>query len=132
MKAGRRYPTVERFLAFAAALAVAAQGGGVPMCASLLAETAAPCAMHTHAAPPAHDTYVAMLSAAPSGHGACHSDDANLGCATGGACPSGGTGAPAWASIPFAPRAASRMGVLGPVSALLSYLAPPLSPPPQA
>ena len=72
MKAGR-------VLAAVAALAVATQGGGVPMCVSLLAETAAPCAMHL-----------------PGTHG---TKDA---------------GAP------------------GPSSALISYLAPPLAPPPQA
>jgi P-type Cu2+ transporter len=131
MKAGRR-PIVVRFLAFAAALAVGAQGGGVPMCMSLLAEVSTPCAMHTHAGSAVHDANVVTLSAAPSGHDACHADAATFGCATGGACPSGGTAAPAWAHVLVAPRAASRTQDLGPASTLTSYLAPPLAPPPQA
>jgi hypothetical protein len=121
-----------RSLASAAALVVAAQGGGVPMCVSLIAAAAAPCAMHTHAAAPAHDAQVATLSAAPSGHKACHADGATFGCATGGACPGGGTAAPVWANVPVAVGAASRADVPRPAFALISYLAPPLSPPPQA
>jgi hypothetical protein len=132
MKARHRYPRVVRTLAAAAALAAAAQGGGVPMCVSLLAQAAAPCGMHTHLAPPAQAAPAATLSAAPSGHDACHSDAAHLGCATTGACPSSGTAAPVWANLPAAAPVASRTEILEPVSALISYLAPPPSPPPQA
>jgi hypothetical protein len=132
VKAGHSHPMLIRVLAVAAALAVAAQGGGMPMCVSLLAEATTPCAMHTHTAPPAQSAHVAMVSAAPSGHGACHAAAANLGCANGGACPINGTAAPVWAKVSAAPPAASRTEILGPASALKSYLAPPLSPPPQA
>jgi len=131
VKARHRYPRLVRTLAAAVALAAAAQGGGVPMCASLLTEATAPCAMHM---PGTHGTKDAgaTLIAAPAGHGACHVDAANLGCAGGGSCPTGGTAAPEWSNVPIVPRAASRMVAPGPSSALISYLAPPLAPPPQA
>lgn len=125
MKAGRVFAAV-------AALAVATQGSGVPMCVSLLAEAAAPCAMHMPGTHQMHDAGVATLVAAPAGHGACHVDAASLGCAGGGSCPTGGTAAPSWITVPIVPRAASRMVASGPSSALVSYLAPPLAPPPQA
>jgi hypothetical protein len=119
-------------LAAAVAVAAAAQGGGVPMCASLLAEAAAPCAMHMPGTHGTQDAGVATLVAAPAGHGACHVDGARLGCAANGSCPTGGTAVPAWSNVPIVPRAASRMVASGPSSALISYLAPPLAPPPQA
>jgi hypothetical protein len=125
MKAGRVFAAV-------AALAVATQGGGVPMCVSLLAEAAAPCAMHMPSTHQMHDVGVATLVAAHPGHGACHVDAASLGCAAGGTCPTGGTAAPAWLNIPIASRVASRTVAPGQNSALISYLAPPLAPPPQA
>src|SRR5438093_13436957 len=125
MKAGRVFAAV-------AALAVATQGGGVPMCVSLLAETAVPCAMHLPGMHGTHHASGATLVAAPAGQGACHVDAASLGCAAGGTCPTGGTAAPAWLNMPIAPRVASRTGAPGPSSALISFLAPPLAPPPQA
>ena len=121
-----------RTLAAAVALAAAVQGGGLPMCVSLLAEAAAPCAMHMPGTHGTKDAGVATLVAAPPGHGACHVDAASLGCAAGGTCPTGGTAAPAWSSVPIVPRTASRMVAPGPSSALISYLTPPLAPPPQA
>lgn len=102
------------------------------MCVSLLAEAAAPCAMHMPSTHQMHDVGVATLVAAPAGHGACHVDAASLGCAAGGSCPTGGTAAPSWINVPIVPRAASRMVASGPSSAPISYLAPPLAPPPQA
>ena len=132
MEARHRYPRLVRTLAAAVALAAAAQGGGVPMCVSLLAEAAAPCAMHMPGTHGTKDAGVATLVAAPAGHGACHVDAASLGCAAGGTCPTGGTAAPAWLNIPIAPRVASRTVAPGQNSALISYLAPPLAPPPQA
>lgn len=121
-----------RALACAAALAVAAEGGGVPMCASLLAEAAAPCAMHSAGVHRPHHPGVATVVAASAGHDSCHVDAASPGCDAGGTCPSSGTAAPAWINIPIALRAASRTVAAGPGSALISYLAPPLAPPPQA
>jgi len=96
------------------------------------AETAAPCAMHLPGTHGTKDDGVATLVAAPAGHGACHVDAASLGCAASGSCPTGGTAAPAWLNIPIAPRVASRTVAPGQSSALISYLAPPLAPPPQA
>src|SRR5881296_3491400 len=107
MKPRHRHPLIVRTLAAAVALAAAAQGGGVPMCASLLAEAAAPCAMHMAAVHSTHDVTVATVVAVPAGHGACHVDAASLGCAAGGTCPTGGTAAPAWSNVPIVPRAAS-------------------------
>jgi len=121
-----------RAFASAAALAVAAEGGGVPMCASLLAEAAVPCAMHSAGVHRANHPGVASVVAASMGQGGCHVDAASPGCAAGGTCPTGGTAALGWINIPIAPRAASRAVAAGPSSALISYLAPPLAPPPQA
>jgi len=88
--------------------------------------------MHSTTVHQPDDTRVATLVAVPAGHGACHVDADALGCAVGGACPTGGIAAPAWFNIPIGPRAASRTVAAGPTSALISYLAPPLAPPPQA
>ncbi len=125
MKSGRVFAAV-------AALAVATQGGGVPMCVSLLAEAAAPCAMHSTGVHRTHNPGAATIVAASAEHGACHVDAATPGCAVGGTCPTGGTAAPAWINNPIAPRAAFRTVAAGPASALISFLAPPLAPPPQA
>lgn len=116
----------------ALALAAAAQGGGVPMCASLLDEAAAPCAMHARGTHGSHHASVAVLAAAPAGHGACHVDTASFSCAAGGSCPTGGTAAPAQINVPVVPRVTLHTAAFGPGSALISYLAPPLAPPPQA
>ena len=132
VKDRHRYPLLVRTLAAAAVLAVASQGGGVPMCVSLLAEAAAPCAMHLPGTHQMNHAGVATLAAAPAGHSACHADAASLGCAAGGTCPTGGTATPAPIDLPIVPRAASRIVASGPSSALISYLAPPLAPPPQA
>ena len=132
VQARHRYPTLVRTVAAAVALVAAVQGSGVPMCASLLAEAATPCAMHSTSVEHAHDPATAILVAVPAGHGTCHVDAGALGCAAGGACPTGGIAAPAWLNIPIGPRVASRTVAAGPSSALISYLAPPLAPPPQA
>src|SRR2546428_13285681 len=132
VKARHRYPRPVRGVAGAVVLGPAVQGSGVPMCASLLAETAAPCAMHLPGTHGTKDAGVATLVAAPAGHGACHVDAASLGCAASGSCPTGGTAAPAWPNILSATRVASRTVAPGKRSVLISYLAPPLAPPPQA
>jgi len=137
MKTRRRYPMLVRSLASAAALAVAAQGGGVPMCVSLIAEAATPCAMHRPAASPAHDAHVATLSAAtlsaaPSGHEACHADAANFGCAVGGTCPTGGAAVPAFAAPALTVASLGRAPALAVGRGHASFVAPPLPPPPQA
>jgi hypothetical protein len=83
-----------RVVGLVLALTVAASGSGLPMCVSLLA-TAAPCTMHQHERG-SHDAHGAQLVPG-GGHdmdGACHSGDGDIGCATGGTCPTGATAAP--------------------------------------
>src|SRR5438552_4938709 len=126
-------PTL-RAIRLAVALSAATAGSGLPMCISLLAQAAAPCDMHSGhsgAAMHEHAAHVAALVAQPSGQ-ACHQDPAGLGCATGSTCPSGGPATLAWAKVSVSVRAALRTGVPEPSSTFVSYLAPPLSPPPQA
>ena len=129
-----RAPVVLRSTALAVALCIATAGSGLPMCLSLVAQIATPCAMHlrNHAgATHEHTVELAALVAQAPGQ-ACHPNAGDLGCAAGSACPTSGPAAPAWSRVPVALRTASRMEALGPAAALVSYLAPPLSPPPQA
>ena len=129
-----RAPTALRALCLAVALSVATAGSALPMCVSLLAQAAAPCDMHSGhngAATHGHAAHLAALVAQASAQ-ACHQDAAGLGCAAGSTCPTGGAATPAWAKVSVGVRAASRTGVLGPSTTFVSYLAPPLSPPPQA
>ena len=130
----RRHSLTLRTVAAAAALVVAAAGSGVPMCVSLLAQAVAPCEMHSgHIGAAAHDHAAHVVAvAAPASGQSCHQDVAGLGCAEGSACPTAGPAALAPATVAIGVRGAFRTGVLGPVADLLSYLAPPLSPPPQA
>jgi len=129
-----RAPTALRALCLAVALSVTTAGSGLPMCVSLLAQAASPCDMHSgHSGATTHEhaAHLAALVAQGSGQ-ACHQDAAGLGCATGSTCPSGGAATLAWAKVSVGLPAASRTGVLGPDTTLISYFAPPLSPPPQA
>src|SRR5207249_10380600 len=129
-----RAPTALRAVCLAVALSVATAASGVPMCVSLLAQAAAPCDMHSrHNGAPTHKhaAHLAALVAQPSGQ-ACHQDATGLGCAAGSTCPTGGPATAVWARVSIGVRAASRTGVLGPSTTFVSYLAPPLSPPPQA
>src|SRR3989442_11084967 len=102
------------------------------MCASLLANAATPCAMHSTSVEHAHDPAAAILVAVPAGHGTCHVDAGALGCAAGGARPTGGTAPPAWVYNPVRPPAAARTGPARPSPRLLFYPPPPLAPPPPA
>jgi len=127
-----RYPFTLRSLAALAALSVAAAGGGVPMCVSLIARATAPCAMHTeHAGSPAHHV-AATVHGAPSGDASCHGDAQSPGCATGGACPSGGPAAPVCGAPAVAVAAPDHQTAFASAAAHLSFVAPPLPPPPQA
>ena len=129
-----RAPTALRAIGLAVALSVATAGSGLPMCVSLLAQAAAPCDMHSGhngAATHEHAAHLAALVAQGSGQ-ACHQDAAGLGCAAGSTCPTGSPATGVWANVSVGLRAESRTGVLRPASALISYLAQPLSPPPQA
>src|SRR5205823_5738646 len=121
-------------MCLAVALSVATAGSGLPMCVSLLAQAAAPCDMHsghngtsTHK----HAARATALVAQPSGQ-TCHQEAAGLGCAAGTTCPTGGPATAVWAKVAVGVLAPSRTGVLGPSTTFVSYLAPPLSPPPQA
>jgi len=129
-----RAPTALRAIRFAVALSVATAGSGLPMCVSLLAQAAAPCDMHSGhngAATHEHAAHAAALVAQSLGQ-ACHQDATGLGCAAGSTCPTGSPATAVWAEVSVGVRAASRTGVLGPNTTFVSYLAPPLSPPPQA
>jgi hypothetical protein len=129
-----RAPTLLRGISLALSLSVATAGSGLPMCLTLLAQAAAPCDMHSGhsgASTHQHAAHLAALMAQPSGQG-CHQDAAGLGCAAGTSCPTGGLATPAWAKVSVGVRSASRTEVQGSNSAFVSYLAPPLSPPPQA
>lgn len=111
-----------------AILATVLSGSGLPMCVSLLARAVEPCAMHQHeqAGHAAHGAQVAASHADDS----CHPGDGNTGCATGGACPTGGTAAPVAHAGLSTPRAAlDSTPVLD--QPYPSFLSPPLSPPPQ-
>jgi hypothetical protein len=126
----RRPPLVLRSIACGAALAVASAGSGAPMCANLFAQALEPCAMHLHGAHAAGvaSGQVTAQPAAPS----CHPGDLGAGCASAGTCPSGGPLASSLIStaVAFA-RASADRGDATPAS-LHSFVAPPLSPPPQA
>ena len=129
-----RAPTALRAIRLAVALSVATAGSGLPMCVSLLAQAAAPCDMHSdHSGAPTHThaAHLAALVAQPSGQ-ACHQDASGLGCAAGSTCPTGSPATGVWAKVSVGLCAASRTGVVGPSTTFVSYLAPPLSPPPQA
>jgi hypothetical protein len=121
-------------MCLAVALCVATAGSGLPMCVSLLAQAVTPCDMHSrHNGAPTHThaAHLAALVAQPSGQ-ACHQDATGLGCAAGTTCPTGSPATAVWVEVSVGVRAASRTGVLGPSTTFVSYLAPPLSPPPQA
>jgi hypothetical protein len=119
-----------RAVALILAVTVAASGSGLPMCVSLLARAAEPCAMHQHQRG-GHDAHGAQVTPAHDMDDACHSGDGDIGCATGGSCPTGGTAGPLVAEAvlaTFGPAPAVTPAI---EQAYLSFLSPPLSPPPQ-
>lgn len=128
-----RYPFALRSLSALAALSVAAVGGGVPMCVSLITRATVPCTMHTeHVGSPVHHVVTATVHAAPSGDASCHGDAQSPGCATGGACPSGGAAAPASGAPAVGVAAPDHKTAFASAAGHLSFVAPPLPPPPQA
>lgn len=127
-----RYAAALRAVAAAAALTVATAGGGLPMCASLLAQTAAPCAMHTEHLGSAANTSSGPALSAPSGHATCHADASSAGCAAGGVCPAGGTAAPIADAAPLGLGGLALRTGLQAIAAHRSFVAPPFPPPPQA
>lgn len=125
-----RYPPKVRCLAAVAIMAVAAAGGGLPMCVSLFARATQPCDMHAdHAASKAH--HVPATVNAASGDGHCHSD-AQSSCAAGGSCPSGGASAVLYGVQAPGVAAPDHSLVFAAPTPHLSFVAPPLPPPPQA
>jgi hypothetical protein len=100
------------------------------MCANLFAQALEPCAMrmHGHHAARVAGAQGTAQPASPS----CHPDDLGAGCASAGTCPSGGPLASSLVSTEVALAAPSPdRGEATPAS-LHSFVAPPLSPPPQA
>jgi hypothetical protein len=108
-----------------AILTVAASGSGIPMCVSLLARAAEPCAMHQH-----KSGHGAAVIAGHDVGDACH-NDAEPGCVSGGTCPAGGSAAslaaqPVLSAPAFAADAAF---TIDPTPH--SFFSAPLPPPPQ-
>lgn len=128
----RRAPAF-RSLAAAALVGFTWAGSGLPMCLSLVQQAGQSCPMHgqlQHGS--GTDVWQpVVVSHAPANH-SCHPGNLGLGCTAVDACPSAGAAAPAWAAVVIAIGGTAReSGWAQPVE-LLSFLAPPLSPPPQA
>src|SRR6266516_1405989 len=123
-----------RVVALALAIAVGSSATGLPMCLNLLAQAATPCHIHRgHHGSTMHQRGAPIAALVPQrADQACHHDATGVGCAAGSACPTDGPAAPAWTKAPLGARSVSRTGVLAPAATLISYLAPPLAPPPQA
>jgi len=104
------------------------------MCLSALAQAVAHCAMHRDGHHQGGHA-VASLSlqlVAPDGAQSCHADADGLGCSGATVCPAAGPAVHAGADVPVAVRSVSRMAAPASAASLLSYVAPPLAPPPQA
>ena len=119
-----------RIVALILAVVVAASGSGLPMCVTLLARAAEPCPMHEHSQGGGTHHAVQVVAGHPIGD-PCHSD-ADLGCATGGNCPTGGTAAQLGAQPPLSSNRLARAEASVIDGALHSFLSPPAPPPPQA
>jgi hypothetical protein len=123
-----------RTTTLAAALAVMMSGGGMPMCLTLLSQAAAPCDMHGHH-PAHHGPALAGASVqlvGPSSAHRCHQDAGAVGCGAGQSCPAGGPAAPTAGAPVVDAWDTARALPVGATAPPASYLAPPLSPPPQA
>ncbi len=123
-----------RAIALVTAVSLTATSGGLPMCLSALAQAVAHCAMHGDGHHQGGHA-VASLSpqlVAPDGPQSCHVEGDGLGCSGASVCPAAGPAVPAGADLPVAVRSVSRAAAPGSTASLLSYLAPPLAPPPQA
>src|SRR5439155_11288535 len=123
-----------RAIALVTAVSLTATSGALPMCLSALAQAVAQCAMHHEAHHPGDHTPASSSPQLVSPHTGqpCHPDAGRTGCAAGSACPAAGPAMVAAAEIPVAVRNVSRVAAPASPASLLSYLAPPLAPPPQA
>ena len=123
-----------RGMAVAVTLAVTTTGGAAPMCFDLLMQTIAPCGMHAGRHGTSESATAPQLAQVVphASELACHTDRSGLGCTTGHACPTAGPAASVMAQPPTDLRDVSRLPVVGPSLSFISYLAPPLSPPPQS
>jgi len=123
-----------RAIALVTAVSLMTTSGGLPMCLSALAQAVAHCSMHGDGHH--HDGHaVASLSlqlVAPDGSQSCHPDADGLGCSGASVCPAVGPAVPAGPDLLMAVRSVSRAAAPAFAAFLLSYLAPPLAPPPQA
>src|SRR5712692_1176561 len=123
-----------RAIALVTAVSLTATSGGLPMCLSALAQAIAHCAMHHdgHHQPGHAVASLSLQLVAPDGPQSCHADADGLGCSGASVCPAAGPAVPAGADAPVAVRSVSRAAAPGSTASRLSYLAPPLAPPPQA
>jgi hypothetical protein len=95
------------------------------MCVSLLARAAQPCAMHQHERGGA-----AQVMAGHEAGDTCHGE-ADLGCASGGTCPTSGTAAPLAAQPALLATALGRDATFTLDPTPHSFSAAPGTPPPQ-
>ena len=123
-----------RAIALVTAVSLTATSGGLPMCLSALAQAVAHCAMHHEVHHPgdhrAGSPSLRLVS--PDTGQPCHPDADGLGCSGASVCPAAGPAMAAGADVPMAVRSVSRAAAPASTASLLSYLAPPLAPPPQA
>ena len=122
-----------RSIALVTALSLTATSGGLPMCLSALAQAVAHCAMHGdghHQRGHAVASFSLQLVAS-DGPQSCHADAGGLGCSGASVCPAAGPAMAAGADLPPAVRNVSRATAPASTASFLSYLAPPLAPPPQ-
>ena len=122
-----------RAIALVTALSLTATSGGLPMCLSALAQAVAHCAMHgdRHQRGGHAVASLSLQLVAPDGPQSCHADADGLGCSGASVCPAAGPAMTAGADLPVAVRNLSRAAAPASTASLLSYLAPPLAPPPQ-
>ena len=122
-----------RAIALVTAVSLTATSGGLPMCLGALAQAVAHCAMHLdghHGDHAAASPSLRLVS--PDTGQPCHADADGLGCSGASVCPAAGPAVAAPADVPVAVRNVSRAAAPASTASFLSYLAPPLAPPPQA
>ena len=122
-----------RAIALVTAVSLTATSGGLPMCLSALTQAVAHCAMHGEGHhQDGHAVSLSLQLVAANGSQSCHPDADGLGCSGASVCPAVGPAVPAGPDLLMAVRSVSRAAAPAFAAFLLSYLAPPLAPPPQA